>query len=202
MQRWPTTRNTLLVKLAGAEFESVWHEFSRQYEPLIYRFGRKRGLQHTDAIELTQHVMLSVMKSAEQWSQNEPPEHFRGWLKRVASNQLINMVTREAKHRGQGGSAQHSFASAADTSESAEQQAEKLWRTEQQRSILRAAAENIRREFANESWIAFERTLLGDESVERIAIELDKSAGAIYASRARIMRRLKQEARRLKGVDE
>lgn len=40
MQRWPATRDTLLMKLAGAEFDSVWHEFSRHYEPLIYRFGR------------------------------------------------------------------------------------------------------------------------------------------------------------------
>ena len=202
MQRWPTTRNTLLVKLAGAEFDSVWHEFSRQYEPLIYRFGRKRGLQHADAIELTQQVMLGVMQSAEKWSQEEPPEHFRGWLKRVASNQLINMVTREAKHRGQGGSDQHSLKLTADTTYSPEQQAEKLWQTEQQRSILRTAANNIRQEFTSDSWAAFERTLLGGETVESLANELGKSAGAIYAARARIMRRLKQEARRLEGVDE
>jgi len=200
MQRWPTTQNTLLVKLAGAEFESVWMEFSDQYEPLIYRFGRKRGLQHADAIELTQQVMLGVIKSAEKWARDKPPEHFRGWLKRVASNQLINVVTREAKHRGQGGSAQQSIKQAMDTADPADQQAEKLWETEQQRAILRTAASNIRDEFASDSWIAFERTLLGGETVENLASELGKSAGAIYAARARIMRRLKQEAKRLQGM--
>ena len=199
MQRWPTTRNTLLVKLSSPEFESVWHEFSQQYEPAVYRFGRKRGLQHEDAVELTQQVMFNVMKAAKKWAQNEPPEHFRGWLKRIASNQLINMVTRDARHRGKGGSAVHSIELAPD---SVDRQTEKLWQTEQQRSILRTAAANIREEFAADSWSAFERTLLGGESVESIATELGKTAGAIYAARARIMKRLKIEAKKLQGLEE
>ena len=194
MQHWPTTRNTLLVKLAGEEFESAWREFSKQYEPAIYRFARRRGLQHTDAIEVTQQVMLSVMKSAQRWAEDEPPEHFRGWLKRVASNRLINIVQRDAKHRGVGGSGQLAFGQQSEQSDKHNQ----LWAAEENRAILRIAAENIRNEFAADSWRAFERTLLGGESVESVATELKKSAGSIYASRARIMRRLKQESFRLR----
>lgn len=199
MQHWPTTRNTLLVKLAGDEFEAAWLEFSRQYEPAIYRFARKRGLQHTDAVDLAQQVMLSVMKSAQAWSEDQPPEHFRGWLKRVASNRLINMVTRDAKHRGVGGSAQIALDRETDGSDRA---SERLWAQEEERSILRAAAENIRSEFVAESWTAFEQTLLGGKTVEAVAAELGKTAGAIYASRARIMRRLKQESLRLKESEQ
>jgi len=53
MQRWPTTRNTLLVKLAGAEFESA----SRELEELELSLeaARKRleirQLQRSSIIE-------------------------------------------------------------------------------------------------------------------------------------------------------
>lgn len=205
MQQWPTTRNTLLVNLAGKQHQSAWFDFSHLYEPVIYRFARRRGLQHTDAIELTQQVMLKVMKSAENWSQDQPPNHFRAWLKTVANNTLINMLTRDQKHRAAGtmrGEDESRIGQDA-RNEQSERRAivsandEELWESEELRSILRCAAQNIRSEFSADSWQAFERTLLGNESVEDVARDLQKKCGAIYAARARIVRRLKSESQRL-----
>lgn len=193
MQQWPTTRNTLLVQLAGEQYEKPWFEFAHIYEPVIYRFARRRGLQHTDANELTQQVMLRVMKSAKSWREDAPPDRFRSWLKTVADRSLINLVTRNAKYRANGGD---------DTAAVAELSTEdidrQLWAQEEERATLRAAASLIRREFSTSSWAAFELTLLQGYSVESVSKRLDKSAGAVYAARARIVRRLKQEVARLR----
>ena len=192
MKQWPTTRDSLLVNLAGDQYQSAWLEFAQLYEPVIYRFARKRGLQHADAVELTQQVMLSVMRSSRKWSQDQPPDHFRGWLKTVASNSLINMVTRDARYRAVGGENDLPQAEPVTDSNEAE-----IWADEESRAILRIAAANIRHEFSEDSWLAFERTLVQGVSVEAVADSLKKTSGAIYTARARIMRRLKQESQRI-----
>ena len=192
MKQWPTTRDSLLVNLAGEQFQAAWLEFTQIYEPVIYRFARKRGLQHADAVELTQQVMLSVMRSSRQWAQDQPPDHFRGWLKTVANNSLINMVTRDARYRAVGGESDLPQAEPVTDSDEA-----KIWADEESRAILKFAAANIRHEFSEDSWLAFEHTLVQGMSVEAVADSLKKTSGAIYAARARIMRRLKQESQRI-----
>ncbi len=189
MNQWPTTRATLLVSLSNEQHHAAWVEFAQVYEPVIYRFARKRGLQHADAAELTQQVLLKVMKSSQRWSDEDPPSYFRGWLKTVASNSLINLVTRESKYRAVGGSNEHAVSEpVADPAESS------IWAEEEQRALLRQAAKNIRSEFSEDSWAAFELTLFQGKSIETVAQSLGKSKGAVYAARARIVRRLKHES--------
>ncbi len=192
MNQWPTTRNTLLVDLAGERYQSAWFEFSRLYEPVIYRFARKRGLQHVDSVDLTQQVMLNVMKAARRWAEDHPPDHFRGWLKTVASNSLINMVTRDAKYRATGGASDSSIAEPVTDSDEAQ-----IWADEESRAILKSATKLIRDEFSADSWYAFEQTLLHGRTVDSVAKSLNKSKGSIYAARARIVRRLKRESLRI-----
>ena len=202
MTQWPTTRDTLLVKLASEKYEDAWFEFAQVYEPAIYRFARKRGIQHDDAIELTQRVMFAVMRQAKDWSKNEPPDHFRSWLKRIANNSLINMVKRESKHRGLGG---EDIAVYADNDScgkpSTEESESQAWATEENRAIMRQAIGNVKPEFSSDSWSAFEETLLNGCSVESTARTLGKTAGAVYAARSRIVRRITSESKRLTDAE-
>ena len=205
MTQWPTTRDTLLVKLASEKYEDAWFEFTQVYEPVIYRFARKRGTQHDDAIELTQRVMFAVMRKAKDWSKSEPPDHFRSWLKRIANNSLINMVKRESKHRGFGGERQSAHVDE-DGKLSPWQRSDgeseaQTWAIEEHRAIMRQAIRNIKPEFSADSWNAFEETLLNGRTVEATARFLGKTPGAIYAARSRIIRRLTSESKRLSGVE-
>lgn len=188
MNQWPTTHDKLLASLCDEQQQAAWFEFSEIYEPVIYRFARKRGLQHEDAAELTQQVMLKILSFSRRWAEEERPLHFRSWLKTVARNTLINMVTREARYRAAGGSGLHGEVElVADPDEAT------TWTEEEHRSVLRLAAKNIRTEFSESSWAAFEMTLYQRQSVEVAAAKIGTSKGAVYASRARIIRRLKQE---------
>lgn len=201
MNQWPTTRNTLLVKLVGEDYQTAWHEFSKLYEPVIYRFARRRGLQHVDAVDLAQQVMLNVLRAAESWEDDARPQHFRRWLKTVTRNSLVNLVTREARHRAVGGDqptppscpAKEPFPSNEDS---------QAWQSEETRAIFRAAASVVRKEFSDASWQSFERTMLQHESVESVAMALSKSKGAVYAARARVIRRLTEESQRGFGISE
>lgn len=200
MNEWPTTRDTLLLKLADENNQSAWQEFSCAYEPAIYRFSRRRGLQHDDAIELTQRVMLKVLRSADQWAESQPPDRFRGWLRTVAQHTLVNLVTRDGKHRASGVPIAEDARAIAN--ESSENDDRERWHAEERRAWLRLALNSIRPEFSSGSWEAFERTVLSDEPVELVACDLNITAGGIYAARARVVKRLKSVLQQLREADE
>ena len=52
----PETRQSLLLRLKDATQQEAWQEFVDIYEPLVYRLARKRGLQHADAMDISQEV--------------------------------------------------------------------------------------------------------------------------------------------------
>ncbi len=189
MHGWPETQPTLLIRMASGQ-DQAWHQFSERYLPVVYNFARKRGLQHADAEELAQRVILRVFKASQRWGEETPPERFRNWLAAVASNALINLVVREAQQRSAGGSA-HQLSLAGRVGPSTEDR--DLWFQETCREQLRSLISRIRHEFSEESWQALEQTLGGGETVEAVARQQGKSIGAVYAARARILRRLQRE---------
>ena len=60
MHTTPETRPSLLLRLRNPQDEQAWREFLELYEPLIERLARRRGLQHADARELVQEVLVAV----------------------------------------------------------------------------------------------------------------------------------------------
>ncbi|HEY2825992.1 MAG TPA: hypothetical protein VGJ04_00200, partial [Pirellulales bacterium] len=68
-----------------------------------------------------------------------------------------------------------------------------LVRIEFHREVFRWAADQIRKEFRPLTWNSFWLTAVEQQPIEEVAQRLGISAGAIYASRSRIMRRLKEK---------
>ena len=188
MKQWPETQSGLLMRLPDGADRDAWLQFAATYCPAIYQFAKRRGLQHTDADELVQRVSLRVYRAATRWSQGKTPTAFRRWLSRVARNALINLVSRESKYRATGGS------SVWDVAEQRTASSDELdaWSFEVQRQQMLLAAETVRHQFSPENWHAFQRVVFAGESVEEVARDLGKSAGAIYATRARIVRRIRE----------
>jgi DNA-directed RNA polymerase specialized sigma24 family protein len=58
-----TTRTTLLLRVRDAGDRQAWSDFVDLYSPVIYRFGRRHGLQDADAADLVQEVLRSVARS-------------------------------------------------------------------------------------------------------------------------------------------
>src|SRR5262245_38461134 len=88
----PTTRASLLFRLRDPQDHVAWMAFVEVYEPAIYRHFRKRGLQDADARELTQELLIAVNRQIATWDLAKERGSFRGWLRRVARNRVINWV--------------------------------------------------------------------------------------------------------------
>lgn len=190
--RPPETSDSLLIRVSDLNDRAAWERFVAIYRPVVYRIGRRAGLQDSDAEDLAQQVMESVAKAIPNWERDPRKGGFRAWLNRVARNALISMLRSGNHDAAIGGSA---FLERSKAVEAPTEEIERVIEQEHHRSRFRWAAEQIRHEFKEHSWRAFWLTTLGDLSILDAAEKLGMSTGAVYAARSRIMRRLQDRAR-------
>src|SRR5260221_13357267 len=177
MHEFPGTRLSLLVRLRDAADERAWTEFVSIYEPAVYGFARKKGLQDADARDLCQEVMGSVARAIDRWDPDPCKGPFRAWLFCIARNLLINRAASERRHpRGSGESDIHDLLEQQPAGETADSA---LFDVEYKRQLFHWAAEVIRIEFTESTWNAFWRTAVEDLGVREVAAELKISAGAV-----------------------
>ncbi len=88
MSDFPETSHSLIARVKDLADGTAWTEFLGIYRPVVYRLGRKRGMQDADAQDVTQRVFLSVSQAIDGWEPgpNGPP--FRAWLVTVTRNAI------------------------------------------------------------------------------------------------------------------
>lgn len=190
MPEFPETRNSLLARMQRPRDEEAWSEFVAIYRPVVYRLARHRGLQDADAEDLSQQVVIAVRRAIGNWDADPGKGRFRSWLGRIAQNAIINALTRRPPDAAAGGTATFDLLEEQPAADPREQD---HFEREHRRSQFRWAAQRIRPEFGDGIWEAFWLTTVEGASVEEAGRVLHKTAGAIYAARSRVMRRLKAE---------
>ncbi len=185
MTSTPETRYSLLGKLRNSQDAEAWTEFASIYQPLILRVAIRRGLQHADAIDVTQEVLTRVAAAIDSF-QVGPNANFRGWLYRLTRNLVIDFLRRRRHSPLVQCDAPLEGLADPDADESLE------FQMEFQRQVLRMAAKEVRRQVQPRTWQAFWRTEIEREPVEQVARELDLSPGAVYVARSRMLARLRK----------
>jgi len=190
MSAAPETRQSLLIRLRDRADSEAWQEFTEIYQPLIFRLAAQRGLQHADAEDLVQQVLSAVAWAIDRWEADPARAKFRTWLSRIASNAIVNVLTRGRADRGTGDSHYQEILAAQPATSGP---ASDLLRVEHRREVFRWAARQIQHEFQTDTWDAFWLTAVEGREVAQVARELRRSEGAVYAARSRVMRRLRDK---------
>jgi RNA polymerase sigma factor (sigma-70 family) len=189
MMSLPETRYSLLVRLRDTADQAAWQQFAELYEPAILRLARRQGLQHADAADLAQSVMLAVARSIARWDADPAIGRFRGWLYRVARNLAIDALRKRSATLATGDSAVTRLLNEQPVDEA---RAAAAFDLEYRRQGFLTAAEEIRGEFREASWQAFWRTAVEGEPIAEASRALRLSVGAVYAARSRILARLRE----------
>jgi RNA polymerase sigma-70 factor (ECF subfamily) len=197
----PETRHSLLVRLRDTADQAAWQQFAELYEPAILRLARRQGLQHADAADLTQHVLLAVARSIARWDADPAKGRFRGWLYRVARNLALDAL----RQRSRTTLATGDSAVARLLNQQPENDGSTAFDLEYRRQAFLAAAERIRGEFQAATWQAFWRTAVEGQPIVDASKRLGLSVGAVYAARSRVLARLREAVqeslREIEGED-
>jgi len=185
----PATNETLLARVRDPQDLQAWAEFVSIYRPLLYRVGRRHGLQDVDAQNLVQDVLQKVMRQVEQWESGKPSGGLRRWLATVARNTAIDAIRRVRPDAARGGTSIHEqLQDLADHPDPSEDEL----RRELDRQAFRWAAARIHHEFTDSTWSAFWQTMVEGESCNDVAESTGRTLGSIYTARSRVMQRLKE----------
>jgi RNA polymerase sigma-70 factor (ECF subfamily) len=175
------TRPSLLVRIRDPRDAESWNTFVGTYAPVVYRYGRRRGLQEADAADVTQEVMAEVARLIHTFEYQPQRGHFRDWLLALTRFKLMHFF----RHRGRN--------VAEPAGEAAGEGEDSEWTDEFNAQVLRSALERCRPHFEAATWRAFERVWLDNVPGPAAARELDVPIEAVYVAKSRVLKRLKEE---------
>ena len=187
----PDTRPSLILRLKDLHDVQAWNDFAEIYEPLVYRLARKLGMQHADALEAKQEVMLHLVHVVENWQQR-PGGSFRGWLYRVARNVMLrHLEQRRRDPKGTGDTQQHVLLAEIEAPELTAE-----FDVEFKRQVFAWTSRRVRAEVEPTTWQAFWRTYVDGVPVSEVAAQLGISKGNVYVARSRVMKRLRERVQK------
>jgi RNA polymerase sigma-70 factor (ECF subfamily) len=189
------TRPSLMLRIRDTADRKAWSEFVEIYAPLVYGFACKHGLQDADAADLTQDVLRAVAGAAERFRYEPERGSFRGWLFTVVRNRLRNFLIHRRRHgQAPGGPANQQ---ALDELPARENEAAQLWEQEYDRRLFDWAAQQVREDCQEKTWLAFWRTAIEGHKGQAVARDLGMTTAAVYLAKRRVMDRLKDYLRQL-----
>lgn len=184
----PSTHVSLLLRLRDPQDHEAWLEFVSLYDQAIYRLLRRHGLQDADAREVMQELLLAVSRSVDRWDPSKERGTFRGWLRRVTRNLVINWVKqRQRRATATGDSSLQAMLEmlpAPSDPETIE------FDNELRRALFQRAAERVREEVRPVTWQAFWETAVVGMSPAEAAKKLGMNAGAVRVAKCRVLARL------------
>ncbi len=194
MTQSDATRPSLLVRIKDHRDRQAWVQFVEIYAPLVYEMARRRGLQDSDAADLTQEVLRSVSGAVARLDYNPKKGTFRGWLFTVTRNALNTFFEAQQRvPRGSGDSAMQAWLEERPVPEGESD----VWDQEYQRRLLGYAADQVRASFEDATWQAFWQTSALGKPVKEVAAGLGMTVGAVYIAKSRVLSRIKDQVRQL-----
>jgi RNA polymerase sigma factor (sigma-70 family) len=193
------TSPTLLGRLRLVPTDQVaWGEFVKRYGPKIYAWCRRWHLQEADAQDVTQDVLLRLAGKMRDFTY-DPSRSFRGWLKTLARHAWSDFV----EHQGRPG--RRSVGSEAlERLQAVEAYEDWLQRLEEEfdQELLDEAMARVRLRVNPRTWEAFRLLALDGWSGAQAADQLHMRVAAVHKARSNVQKLLREEIRRLEGLDQ
>jgi RNA polymerase sigma-70 factor (ECF subfamily) len=185
------TRYSLLARAQGGD-QLAWHRFMDLYRPLIIGWLRRHGLEHHDAEDLTQDVLVAVVRHLADFAPSGQRGAFRRWLRTITVNRTRDFwKARQVRPAAPGGSA---VLEMADRLEDHDSELARQWDEEHDRYVLRCLLDMVQLEFEPATVQAFRRLALEGAPAALVAAELGMTVGAVYVAKSRVLKRIREEA--------
>jgi RNA polymerase sigma-70 factor (ECF subfamily) len=175
----------------------AWLRLVGVCEPLLYGWLRCQDLQHADAEDLVQETLATLVLEAPTFQPTWHPGAFRYWLRKVLINRLRHF-RRNLRVRLSCRPDSELLDRLADFIVDSRDDLTCRWDNDHDLHIARQVMERIKQEFHANTWQAFHSVALEGADPELVAAELDLSLSSVYVAKFRVLRRLRQEATKIR----
>jgi RNA polymerase sigma factor (sigma-70 family) len=184
---------SLLERLRHSPDDPSWRRLTDLYLPLVRRWLNQQGLPPADADDLTQEILLVIVRELPGFDHSGRKGAFRTWLRTITVHRLRGFW--RTKHTGPNQAIEQELAQLEDSGS----ELARVWDKEHDEFILRRLLELIEPEFSPAAWHAFHRQTVDGLTASEAATELGVTANAVLIAKSRVLRRLRQEAAGLIG---
>lgn len=186
------TSLSLLDRLRTSPENDGWNRLADLYAPLIRVWLRRYDVQDSDALDLTQEVLLSVSRDLRSFDHPGSPGAFRGWLKAIMINRLRKFWrSRDRNPQAHGDSDIDARLAQLDDPTS---ELSHIWNREHDQYVLRQLLALAEPHFEPATWQAFCRVALEGAKADAVAREMGISKNAVIVAKCRVLNKLRQEA--------
>ena len=185
------TRRSLLLRAQTGETDA-WKDLTDLYRPLILGWLNRQGVPAGDLEDLSQDVLVSVVKHLPSFRHSGHRGAFRSWLRTIVCSRTADYWrTIDAGTDAEGGSgATAALQQIADPDSTLNRQ----WDEEHDRYVFQCLLDLVEQEFEPATMRAFRRLALDGVSGAEAAQELGLSVAAVYVAKSRVLARIRQEA--------
>ena len=149
-------------------------------------------LQGSDVPDVFQEVFLAVSVHLPRFRRENPGDSFRGWLRTIVKNKVIDLVRNSQRNPvAAGGSDAYELllqTPAREVDDESDPTA-----PDSRRALLHRCWDFFRDEFEEQTWRAFWKVTVEERSSTEVAAELNMTAGAVRKAKARVLHRLRKE---------
>jgi RNA polymerase sigma-70 factor (ECF subfamily) len=181
------TSLTLLQRVRGRDQEA-WGQMHRLYRPFVLYWCVRWGVRNEDADDVTQDVFVAASAGLEGFRRDRPGDSFRGWLRGITHNMVLQHFRKAARHVAAAGGSDmmQNLAQVAAPSENDDP-------PEQIGQLHARALELVRGEFEERSWQMFWQTAIEGRPPADVGADLGVSSAAVRKAKSRVLHRLKEE---------
>ncbi|MCB9850886.1 MAG: RNA polymerase sigma factor [Phycisphaerales bacterium] len=187
MDRFDSTRATLLLRLRDRTDSLSWQEFHERYGQLLFRYARQRGASAVDAEDIVQEVEISLLKALDGFEYDAAKGRFRAYLRVAVIRAMGRRAGKEARQGELVDPHNFDYMSAVRDADS-DDRWEQEWRAHRLRWALREVAAS----FEQVTIDAFRMHVLAGKTADETATALGISTASVYQAKSRVLKQVKQ----------
>jgi RNA polymerase sigma-70 factor (ECF subfamily) len=185
------TRQSLLFRAQAGETDA-WNDLTELYRPLIRGWLKRQGVRAHDVEDLSQEVLLSVVKHLPDFQHSGRRGAFRSWLRTILWSRTADYFRAiEPATQARGGDA---AAEILRNIVDPDGELNHRWDEEHDLYVVRCLLSLVEEEFEPLTLQAFRRLALDGVSGAEAARELGLSVSAVYVAKSRVLARIRQKA--------
>ena len=180
-----------LIDRARNRDDAAWAKLVSIYAPLVYWWGRQRGLEPEDAKDVGQEVFTTLAGCLVRFKRDKPGDSLRAYLRTIFGSKVADYWRKNKNQdKGKGGSEMRELIELvpAPEIESAQEAT-----TEETTILYDQILAFLKQEFPDKHLRAFVMVVSEGRSSADVAVELGLTRNQVYLAKSRILRAIRKE---------